>query len=244
MTNQKTKLSPTDIHLLKHKFPAECEAIPTTDLSEHEKELVQKCLKREMFTRDEFLELSALLKRFRAAIHKYAPMEEAFKKTERIINSEKELLDLINNQERYKLQMKYRIQGEEYILNLRVNPLSTSQSINEMQSHMELFKELTTQERVLSDKAVRGELLSPEEAKMLEAINRKLEEKIYNVKEKSEQWDEFLARQVEFENCSLTTFEEKKSFWSKIEPTYKVSLYNKVRDILNLTEAEDEDLFL
>lgn len=240
----KTKLSSTDIHLLKNKFPQECEALPIEQLEPSEQKLVNKCIERGIFTRDEFLELSSLLKRYRGVIHKYSETEEAFDKTAKIINSERELLDLINNQERYKLQMKYRIQGQEFILNLRVKPLSTSQSIMEMQNHMELFKELSTSERVLSDKAIRGEPLSPEEVKMVESLNRKLEDKIYNVEEKSKQWDEFLARQVEFENCSLTTFEEKKSFWSKIEPTYKVSLYNKVRDILNLTESEDEDLFL
>ena len=243
-TKEREELTVMDKHVLENVFPFEVEGLPLEELTEKEQLIANKCKNHEELTFKEFKELKKLLGRYRGLIKDYQPQEDNYEKATKIINSEKELLRLLDNQERYELKMKYRVGSQDLILNLVVNPLTTSQSVTEMQNHLNLFREFTQQERLLNDKAVRGEKLSPEEVKMMEHINKKAEDKIYNVEARANDWDEFLARQVEFKNCSLTTFKEKKQFWSRIEPNYKVSLYNKVRDILNLTETADDDLFL
>ncbi|WP_299523255.1 hypothetical protein [uncultured Methanobrevibacter sp.] len=241
---EREELNIMDKHLLEHVFPSEVEGLPLEELTEKEQTICNKCRNHEKLTHTEFKELKKLLGKYRSLINEYKPTEENYEKATRIIKSEKELLDLLDNQERYNLKMRYRVGSQDVILDLIVKPLTNSQAVTEMQNHLNLFREFTQQERLLSDKATRGETLSSEESKMLEHINKKAEDQIYNIPAREKDWDEFLARQVEFKECNINTFEEKVAFWKKIDVSYKVSLYNKVRDILNLTETEDDDLFL
>ena len=55
---------------------------------------------------------------------------------------------------------------------------------------------------------------------------------------------EFLARQVEFENTSFKTYNQKLKFWNKIEVTTVIDLYQKVRKMLHIDEQKTEELFL
>ena len=241
---RRDELQGMDKHLLETTFALEVQSLPFEELTEHEQELINKCTNKEHFTKTEFNQLKELLGRYRKYIRKYGGAEENNEKALKIIKSEKELLDLLDNPERYKLQMKYRVGQQTVILNLYVKPLTSSQSVSEMKSHMRLFSDLTFDERILVDRATTGGTVSSEEEKMLKHIQAKMLERVTDIDTKVTEINEFLARQVEFEEASLNTFEEKKQFWSRIEVGYKISLYNKVRDILNITEQPDEDLFL
>lgn len=78
---------------------------------------------------------------------------------------------------------------------------------------------------------------------MLEHINKTIESKAVT-DDFFEKINLFLAYQVELEETNLNNISSKISFWKKISPLAKISLYNKVRDILNITETQSEDLFL
>ena len=238
-----------DDFLLSTQYLEESKQIPLEILeNDYEKELISKCRENTDLTEKELTELKQLLAKYRGALSKINPaeVEENVTKTRRIINSEKELLKLIDNQENYKLEMIYRLpSGEEVLLNLRVKPLTDSQAISEMQAHVDLFKELNTNERIVWNKAMSGQkIITKEEQKLAEHVLRKYEDKEFNMESKVNKMREFLARQVEFVETDFNTYNQKLKFWKRIEVQTIVDLYNKVREILQLNEVRTEDLFL
>ena len=83
-----------------------------------------------------------------------------------------------------------------------------------------------------------------EEKKLAEHIADKYEEQEYDMEHKTQGMREFLARQVEFENTSFKTYNQKLKFWNKIEVTTVIDLYQKVRKMLHIDEQKTEELFL
>ncbi len=238
-----------DEFLLSTQYLEEAKQIPLEILeNDDEKGLITKCRMEAELSDDELEDLKQLLSKYRGALNKVNPaeIEENVTKTRRIIRSEKELLKLIDNQENYKLQMIYILpDGEEVILDLRVSPLTDSQAINEMQAHLNLFKELNTDERIVWSKAMSGQqIVTPEEKKLAEHVIKKYEETEYDMEAKADKMREFLARQVEFSETTLESYNQKLKFWNQIRIETIIDLYNKVRQILQLNEMKTEDLFL
>lgn len=238
-----------DEFLLESQYFTECKQLPLDILEEDELVVVEKCLNQEELTPDELTFLKKVLYRYREAMKKLdvANTDENVEKVRRHIKSEKELLALIDElEENYTLQMIYKLKnGEEVILDLIVKPLTDSQAISEMQAHANLFKELNTNERVVWSKVMQGQTIyTEEEKKLAEHIAEKYEEKEYDMDHKVAGMREFLARQVEFENTTLKTYNQKLKFWNRIEVTTVADLYNKVRQMLHIDEEKVENLFL
>ena len=238
-----------DEFLLESQYFTECKQLPLDILEEDELVVVEKCLNQEELTPDELTFLKKVLYRYREAMKKLdvAHTEENVEKVRRHIKSEKELLALIDElEENYTLQMIYKLKnGEEVILDLIVKPLTDCQAISEMQAHANLFKELNTNERVVWSKVMQGQTIyTEEEKKLAEHIAEKYEEKEYDMDHKVAGMREFLARQVEFENTTLKTYNQKLKFWNRIEVTTVADLYNKVRQMLHIDEEKVENLFL
>ena len=238
-----------DQHLLKTKYLTECKQLPLDILEEDEIIVVEKCLNQEEFNDDELTYLKEVLYKYREAMERLdvANTEENVETVRKHIKSEKELLALLDEmEENYSLQMIYRLKnGEEVILDLIVKPLTDSQAISEMQVHANLFKELNTSERVVWSKVMQGQTVyTEEERKLAEHIAEKYEEQEYDMEIKVAGMREFLARQVEFENASFKTYNQKLKFWNRIEVTVVADLYNKVRQMLHIDEEKMEDLFL
>lgn len=238
-----------DKHLLKTQYLTECKQLPLDILEDNEVILVEKCLNQEELNDEELQELKEVLYKYREAMKKLdvANIDESVEKVRKHIKSEKELLALIDElEENYTLQMVYRLKnGEEVILDLIVKPLTDSQAISEMQVHANLFKELNTSERVVWGKVMSGQqIFTEEERKLAEHIAEKYEEREYDMDYKIAGMREFLARQVEFENTSFKSYNQKLKFWQKIEVQTIIDLYNKVRQMLHLDEEKVENLFL
>lgn len=238
-----------DKHLLNTRYLTECKQLPLDILEDDEIVVVEKCLNQEDLTEEELNYLKEVLYKYREAMEKLdvANTEESVEKVRKHIKSEKELLALIDElEENYTLQMVYRLKnGEEVILDLVVKPLTDSQAISEMQAHADLFKELNTNERVVWSKVMQGQTIyTEEEKKLANHIAEKYEEQEYDMESKVTGMREFLARQVEFENASFKTYNQKLKFWNRIEVTTIVDLYNKVRTMLHIDEEKVEDLFL
>ncbi|MCR5026997.1 MAG: hypothetical protein K6A34_06120 [Methanobrevibacter sp.] len=238
-----------DQHLLKTQYLTECKQLPLDVLEEDEITIVEKCLNQEELTDEELSYLKEVLYKYREAMKKLdvANVDESVETVRKHIKSEKELLALIDElEENYTLQMIYKLKnGEEVILDLIVKPLTDSQAISEMQAHANLFKELNTSERVVWGKVMSGQqIFTDEERKLAEHIAEKYEEKEYDMDYKIAGMREFLARQVEFENASFKSYNQKLKFWNKIEVMTVIDLYNKVRQMLHIDEEKTENLFL
>ena len=238
-----------DQHLLKTQYLSECKQLPLDKLEDEEVSVVEKCLNQEELTDEELNFLKNILYRYREAMKKLDVDDSAenIEKVRKHIKSEKELLALIDElEENYTLQMLYCLKnGEEVILDLIVKPLTDSQAISEMQAHADLFKELNTNERMVWSKVMQGQqIYTEEEKKLAEHIAEKYEDQEYDMEQKTQGMREFLARQVEFENSSFKTYNQRLKFWNRIEITTVIDLYNKVRQMLHIDEQKTEELFL
>ena len=237
-----------DKHLYETQYLTECKQLPMDILEDDELEIVEKCLNQENLTDNELTFLKKVLARYREPMKKLdiADTTENLEKVRKHIKSEKELLALIDEfEENHNLTMLYKLpNGEEVLLDLIVKPLTDSQAISEMQAHANLFKELKSNERIVWNKVMNGqEIYTKEERKLAEHIASKYEDIEYNMEQKTQGMREFLARQVEFENCSFNTYNQKLKFWNKIDVGTVVDLYNKVRTLLHINEEKVDDLF-
>lgn len=240
--NTDKKAAKMEKHLLKTKFPLECEEIPQEDLNEEEKEVVNKCINHENLTDEEFTLLKATLQRYRKAIQKHKPTEtiESVEKTVNIIQTEQELLDLLDSPEMKTLLVHLPINGQMYEFNFEILPLDNSRAIKSISTQLEIFKDFTKEEANIYTKAQAGQVLSAEEKAVLNHVNKELE------KRSNEQQEEIiialLASQLRLPK-SNQDLEVRQRFWRKFPYNAKVSVFMKVQDRLGLTEQSNEKLF-
>lgn len=234
-----------DKHMLKTRFPLECEKLPWEYLEEDEKILAEKCINHEELTTEELAKLKLLLNNYRPFLKKYdiKQAEENIETTENIINTQSQLLELLHDEKRYRIDMYYWLNGKKYLLKLKVKPFTDKQYLEGMGSQLGLFRDLDKDEKILINKANNNETLSPEESKMHQAIMDKIQEKLENNDSQIELMTKFLADRLNFINDEELSFEEKIEFWESIELTYRVSLFNKVRGILQFNDTFEEELF-
>lgn len=234
-----------DKHMLKTRFPYECERLPWEYLEEHEKILAEKCINHETFTPEELAELKLLLKNYRPFLKKYdvKQAEENIQTTDNIIKTQSQLLELLHDGKRYRVDMNYWLNGEKYLLQLKIRPFTDKQYLEGIGSQLGVFRDLNKNEKMLINKANNNEPLSPEEEKMHQSILDKINEKLEDNDAQIDLLTKFLADRLDFIDDEELSFEEKYKFWDTIELTYRVSLFNKVKSILNLNDTFEEELF-
>lgn len=234
-----------DKHMLKTRFPLECEKLPWEYLEENEKILAEKCINHEELTPEELSNLKLLLKTYRPFLKKYdvKQAEENIETTDNIINTQSQLLELLHDEKRYRIDMNYWMNGKKYILKLKVKPFTDKQYLEGIGSQLGIFRDLNKNEKMLINKANNNETLSPEEEKMHQSILDKINEKLENNESQMEVMTKFLADRIDFVGDVQLSFEEKYEFWKQMELTYRVSLFNKVKGILQFNDTFEEELF-
>lgn len=240
--NKDEKAAKLERHLLKTQFPMECEEIPFDDLTIKEQKVVTKCINHDDLTDKEFTLLKETLQRYRKAINEIKPTEtvESAEKTVQLIQTEQELLDLLDSPEMKTLLVHVPINGNLYGFDFEILPLDNSRAIKGINAQLDLFKDFTKQEADIYTKAQTGQELSHEEQVLLDKVNRELEEKA------SEQQEEIiitlLASQLRLPN-SNEDMEARRKFWERFPFNAKVSIFMNVQEKLGLTEQSNEKLF-
>lgn len=240
--NKDEKAAKLERHLLKTQFPMECEEIPFDDLTIKEQKVVTKCINHDDLTDKEFTLLKETLQRYRKAISEIKPTEtvESAEKTVQLIQTEQELLDLLDSPEMKTLLVHVPINGNLYGFDFEILPLDNSRAIKGINAQLDLFKDFTKQEADIYTKAQTGQELSHEEQVLLDKVNRELEEKA------SEQQEEIiitlLASQLRLPN-SNEDMEARRKFWERFPFNAKVSIFMNVQEKLGLTEQSNEKLF-
>ena len=122
--NPDEKAAKMEKHLLKTQFPLECEELPIEALTQEERIVVFKCMDHVELTDDEFTLLKKTLQKYREYITKYRPTEtiEAMENTVKIINTEKEFLDILNDESNKMLRVHLTYQGQVYEFNFEILP--------------------------------------------------------------------------------------------------------------------------
>ena len=240
--NQDEKAAMVERELLKTQFPLECEEIPLEALNQEERIVVIKCMDHMELTDDEFTLLKATLEKYRGALLKYRPAEtiEGMEKTVQIINTEKEFLDILNDESNKMLRVRLTYQGQVYEFNFEILPVDDSRIVDYMEMNIDLFRDYSQEEQEIFNKAQEHKELTPEEKVIVEKMTQDLT--ALAGQEKAKLIDGFLASQLRLPNSSQE-YNERLLFWKKFPFLEKWAITGKVEERLGLTETANEKLF-
>lgn len=228
--------------LLEEEFPKEAEQIIGVDgLSSYETKLLNKCINHNPISDEEFKDLKKLLNDYRPYLEKYKPSEtlEAVDKTVNTIKTEKDFLDMVENVDNI-LKINIPFRGEFYPVELEILPLDDSRMINQLSSHVDLFKGMEPEDILLFNDAQQGKELSKEEQAIVEKMNKEINERASQ--NRMEQIDDLLASQTRLKD-SDADYDTRLKFWKRFNFQAKFAIYFKVEDRLGLNEEVTENLF-
>lgn len=245
MNEETMEAKARDEFLLKTRFPEECKRLPLEYLEPNEKIIAEKCINNEKLNEKELHELKQLLADYRPYMNKYdsIQVEQNLDENVRIIKSSRELLSLLNNPDRYRFDMHYKINGELVRFQFRIKPLSDNEYIDLLNVQTRIFRDLNNNEKLVYSKASNQMTLSPEEEKMLKNIENKIIEKIGDVDNNNDMITNFLINHVEFVDDESLTEIEQKSLWTSFDIGTRTLIYNKCKEILKVDEDLEVDLF-
>ncbi|KZX11374.1 hypothetical protein MBORA_16190 [Methanobrevibacter oralis] len=234
-----------DKHNLKNRFPQECELLPFEYLTENEKKLANKCINQETLTDEEIIQLKKLLADYRPFFNRYNTnnIEENIDTNIKVINTSRELLRLLDDPDRYRFDMHYKIKGQLFRLKLRMKPLSDKDYIELLDAQTRVFRDLTKSEKVIYTKAANNIPLSPEEEKMQQHIQDKIVEKLGDVDKNNDMITHFLINHVELVGDENLDKNERETFWKNIDLGTRVLIYHKCKEIAKIDEELEVDLF-
>ena len=228
--------------LLKDKFPKEAEQLIGADgLSDYETKLLNKCINHNPIDDVEFRDLKKLLNDYRPYLEKYKPGEtlEAVDKTKRIIQTEQDFLDLVDNTHN-ELHINIPFQGELYPVDLEVLPLDDSRMIKQLSRHVDLFKGLEPEDIILFNEAQQGKELDDKEQAIVDKLTREIEERASE--SRIEEANELLASQTRIKG-SDADYNTRLRFWEKFNFAAKFAISFRVEEILGLNDNVTEQLF-
>jgi len=240
--NPDEKAAQLERTLLKTKYPLECEELPLEALSHDEQIVVIKCMDKADLTDEEFTLLKATLQKYREYITKYRPSEtiEAIGQTIEIIETEQELLDILDDETSKFLKVHLTYNGRTLELNFEILPVDDSRIVDYMEMNIDLFKDYSDEERELILKVQEGEEVTPEEQAIVEKLSKEIN--ALAGQEKSKMVEGFLASQLRLPNSSQD-YSKRLEFWKKFPFLEKWAIVQKVEDRLGLTERSNEKLF-
>ena len=172
---------------------------------------------------------------------KYKPKEtlEAVDKTKRIIRTEQDFLDLVDNTHN-ELHINIPFQGELYPVDLEILPLDDSRMIRQLSNHVDLFKGLEPDEILLFNDAQQGKELDEKEQAIVDKLTREIEERASESRMKN--IDDLLASQTRLKG-STSDYDTRLRFWQRFNFQAKFAIYFKVEDCLGLNEDVTNRLF-
>ena len=240
--NKDKKAAKLEKHLLKTQFPEECKELPLDSLNHEEKIVVIKCMDHEELTDDEFTLLKKTLQKYRKAINKHKPSQtiEAVEKTEQMILTEEDWLNIVDDKTTRILRVNVPYNSKWYPMEFEILPLDDSRVVSTLQTHLDLFKDYSKEELQVWNKAQQGQMVSPEEKQIVERITKEIEEK--NSEDRITSMNKFLAAQLRLPN-STSDIDKRLEFWQKFPFVTKSAIMMKVEDRLGLTDQSDEKLF-
>lgn len=244
------ELSPEDIevitqHELKTRYPEECKRLPFGYLEEYEKTIAQKCIDGETLTNEELNDLKGLLGKYRHLFGEYdsVKLEQNLEDSIQIVKTSSELLSLLDNPDRYRFDMHYKINNQIFRLQLKIKPLSDSEYVDLLDVQTRVFRDLDKNEKLVYSKAANNEPLSPEEDKMRQHIQDKIVERLGDVDNNNDEITKFLIDHVVLVNDENLSKKERTRFWKNFDIGTRTLVYNKCKEILKVDEELEVDLF-
>ena len=234
-----------DQYALQNVFPEECKRLPLGYLEDDEKRLAEKCINGEEFTQEELDQLQELLDKYRQYFHKYdsVDLEENLDANIKVIKSSTELLNILDDPNRYRFDMHVKLNGQIYRLEFRLKPLADNEYMDLLDAQTRVFRDLNKSEKMVFSKATNDVPLSPEEEKMMQSIQDKIVEKLGDVDKNNDVITEFLIEHVELVDDADLNKAQRKKFWHKMDIGSRALIYNKCKEIVRIDEDLEVDLF-
>ena len=226
---------------VKNQLPKEVESLPYDVLTDEEKYIVDKVRNDKELTQEEIDIIKRTRKEYEEPLKKY-DANEIIKSNEMLyeaMGTEQELLDFVYNQARPTITMNLPINGVTKQFTFTVKPLEDSRAVKMLEQHIDIFQDLSNEERNIYLKYENGEHINEKERRVLEHIQNKINEN--RTISQLEEITTFLAWQLE-EPRSLT-LEQNIEFWKQFNFMHRMALYGRVMDKLGLNQEFNEKLF-
>lgn len=242
ITNQDTGSRLIEEYWVKNQLPQLVKNLPYNELSEAEQFIIDKVSNGGKLDDDELSIIKTTCAEYDSILKKYnvEEMVESNETLNELLGTEKELLDFVYNKEPPIIKVQLPINGVNKVFNFTVKPLDDSRAVQFLQPHVDIFKDLSDEEKSIYYKNQEGGQLNTKEENVLKHINEKITQN--QSRSQMENITELLASQIE-EPKSLS-FEEKKKFWGNFHFITRVQIYSRLMDKLGLTEEFNEKLFL
>lgn len=230
----------------KVRFPEECKKLPMEYLTAEEIHLATKCINQDTMAPDELKQLKQLLAKYRPYMKEYdvQQVEKNLEDNVRIIKSSKELLSLLDDPNRYRFDMHYRLNGELLRLQFRIKPLSDEEYSDILSVQTRIFRNLENEEKVTYAKMLNNMELTQEEANMQQHIQDKIVEILGDVDDTNERVTQFLIDHVEMSADDETLSHDiQVKLWHTIDIGTRNLIYAKCKEILKIDEELETELF-
>lgn len=228
---------------IEKRLPKEVETLPYDILSEEDKRIIDKIRdgKASELSDDEVSRIKQTRMEYDDTLKKYDANQiiESNKMLEEMIGTEQELLDFVYAETDPIIKMNLPLKGGTKTFEFTVKPLEDSRAVQFLEQHIDIFRDISDEERKIYDKANNGGKLNSKEQEVLDHINKKISEN--QSKSTMENITSLLAAQIE-EPQSLS-YEEKLEFWNRFNFILRVQLYSKVMEKLGLTQEFNDNLF-
>lgn len=234
-----------DMANLETRFPEECKKLPCEYLEDNEKIIVNKCIEHEKLTSEELKQLKQILADYRPFMKRYdsEQITENIEKNMKVITTSDELLRLLDDDTRHRIDMKYRVGDKTVLLKLKIKQLPDSDYINLLDTQTRIFKELNDSEKRVYAKAANKQKLTQEEMNMQKHIQDKINEISFNFEGNVKNFTEIIAKIVDFVDDPEKSYKDKLAFWYKVDLSYRMLLFQEIQRKLNIPETLEDDLF-
>lgn len=240
MVNERSEI---EKFYIENRLPKEVETLPYDILTDDEKRIIDKIRKGEALslTDEELTLIKQTRMEYDDTLKKYDANQiiESNQLLDDMIGTEQELLDFVYRDKDPVIKMNLPLKGGTKLFTFTVKPLEDSRAVQFLEQHIDIFRDISDEERKIYDKANNGEKLNPKEEQVLEHINKKINEN--QSRSTMENITQLLASQLE-EPSSLS-YDEKIDFWNNFNFLLRVQLYSKVMEKLGLTQEFNDDLF-
>ena len=226
---------------LKHTIPKEVKTLPYDVYNNEKKKIIDKVRANEELSQEEIDLIKQTRKTYEEPLKKYDANNiiESNKMLEKTIATEQDLLDFVYGEHDMSIKMNLPFKSGTKQFTFTVKPLEDIRAVDFLEQHIDIFRDLSDEERKIYDKNNNGEALNPLEEKVLKHINEQIAEN--QSRSQMENITKLLATQLE--EPTRLDFEGKKEFWSNFPFLMRVQLYSKVMEKLGLTQSFNDELF-
>ena len=229
-------------HLLNKQFPEEAEQVLKyfDDLSKTEVELLTKCVNKEDLSEGELDVLMLLLNDYRDVLEKVNPDKkiEEFTQVKEVIDSERELLEFLEEQNKPKT-ITINLKGKE--ITFDVLPVTDSSVVMDIETHLNIYTGFEDKELQVIAKKENGEKLSQKEKKLAQKVQSEIVKRMSGKQDKV--MNTLLINQLRIHNSPTDDPEIRRKIFEMMGAMERIMLFAKIQEMIEFKSKIPKDEF-